>query len=63
MSESPEVEKSMQNPKGRTNLQKEQEAQPDTTDPAEPTKVASVEISPRGNQMRNIGRTDTIGTA
>lgn len=63
MSESPEVEKSMQNPKGRTNLQKEQETQPDTKDPAQPTKVASVEDSPRGNQMRNIGRTDTIGTA
>ena len=62
MSESPEVERSTQNPKGRTNIEQGAEPPVDKTDPTQPVEVESVE-SPQGNQMKNVGKTDKIGTA
>jgi len=62
MSESPEVERSTQNPKGRTNIEQGAEPTIDKTDPTQPVEVESVE-SPQGNQMKNVGKTDKIGTA
>jgi hypothetical protein len=62
MSESPEVERSTQNPKGSTNL-KGAEPPADKTDPTQPVEISSVEESPQGNQMKNVGKTDKIGTA
>ena len=62
MSESPEVERSTQNPKGKTNL-KSTESPVDKTDPTQPVEISSVEETPQGNQMKNVGRTDKIGTA
>jgi hypothetical protein len=63
MSESPEVERGPQNPKGRSNLERGAEPPADNTDPTQPVEVASAEESPQGNQMRNLGKTDKIGTA
>ena len=62
MSDSPEVERGTQNPKGKTNL-KSGESPANKTDPTEPVEVSSVEETPQGNQMKNVGRTDKIGTA
>lgn len=63
MSESPEVERGPQNPKGKSNLERGAEPQKDNTDPTEPVEVRSVEESPQGNQMKNVGRTDKVGMA
>ena len=63
MSESPEVERGTQNPKGRTNMEQGAEPPLDKTDPTQPVEVASTEESPQGNQMKNVGKTDKIGTA
>jgi hypothetical protein len=62
MSESPELERSTQNPKGRSNL-KGGESPVDKTDPTQPVEVSSAKETPQGNQMKNVGRTDKIGTA
>jgi hypothetical protein len=43
MSESPEVERSTQNPNGRTNIEQGAEPPVDETDPAQPVEVESVE--------------------
>jgi hypothetical protein len=63
MSESPEVERGSQNPKGKSNLERGAEPQTDNTDPTKPTEVRSIEDSPKGNQMKNVGRTDKVGMA
>ena len=63
MSESPEVERGSQNPKGRSNLERGAEPQKDNADPTEPTEVRSIEESPQGNHMKNVGRTDKVGMA
>jgi hypothetical protein len=63
MSESPEVERSIQNPKGRSNLEKGAEHELDKTDPTEPVEVVSPKKSTQGNQNKNAGSTDVIGTA
>lgn len=46
MSESPEVERSTQNPRGKANLEKGAEPPVDKTDPTEPVKVVSSEEAP-----------------
>jgi hypothetical protein len=61
MSESPEVERGTQNPKGKTNIEKSPEPKLDRTVPPEPVEAA--EESPQGNQMKNVGKVDKIGTA
>ena len=63
MSESPEVERGSQNLRGRSNLKRGPEHQKDETDPTQPTEVRSIEDSPKGNQMKNMGRTDKVGMA
>jgi hypothetical protein len=63
MSESPEVERGTQNPKGRTNLEQGAEPPVGKTDPTQPVEVASVEESPQGSQMKNVGKTDKVGMA
>ncbi|HEV8386613.1 MAG TPA: hypothetical protein VGQ03_03220 [Nitrososphaera sp.] len=63
MSESPEVERSIQNPKGKSNLEKGTEPQVDKTDPTQPVKVASDKESPQRDRKKNVGNTDVIGTA
>ena len=63
MSESPEVERSIQNPKGKSNLEQGAGPPVDKTDPTEPVEVESAGESPYGSQMKNVGKTDKIGTA
>jgi hypothetical protein len=63
MSESPEVERSIQNPKGKSNLEQGAGPRVDKTDPTEPVEVASASESPQGSQMKNVGKTDNISTA
>jgi hypothetical protein len=63
MSESPEVERSIQNPKGRSNLEKGSEHELDNTDPTEPVKVVSPKKSTQVVQKKNAGSTDLIGTS
>ena len=63
MSESPEVERSTQNPEGKSNLEQGIEPRVDNTDPTEPVEVSSADESPQGNQMKNVGKVDKIGTA
>jgi hypothetical protein len=57
MSENPEVERSDQNPQGKTNLK----PSPETED--RKVKFESAEESPKGNQMKNAGQSENIGTA
>ena len=61
MSEAPELEQNVKNPGGRTNLKRDVESHPDNAE-TKATDLASIE-SPQGNQMRNIGKTDKVGTA
>jgi hypothetical protein len=63
MSESPGVERSIQNPNGKSNLEQGAGPQIDKTDPTEPVEVSSASESPQGSQMKNVGKTDKIGTA
>jgi hypothetical protein len=57
MSENPEVERSDQNPQGKTNLK----PSPETEE--RKVKFESAEESPKGNQMKNAGQSENIGTA
>ena len=63
MSESPEVERSIQNPKGKSNLEQGAGPPVDKTDPTEPVEVAGTSESPQGSQMKNVDKTDKNGTA
>ena len=57
MSESPEVERNDQNPQGKTNLK----PSPETEE--RKIKFESAKESPKGNQMKNAGQSENIGTA
>ena len=63
MSESPEVERSIQNPKGRSNLEQGAGPQVDKTDPTEPVEAAGTRESPQGSEMKSARKTDKVGTA
>ncbi len=49
MSESPEVERSAQNPSGNTNIEQGAEPSVDKTDPTEPVRVSNPKQTPSGN--------------
>jgi hypothetical protein len=49
MSESPEVEPSTQNPRGKTNIEQGPEPLVDKTDPTEPVRVSNLKQTPSGN--------------
>ena len=57
MSESPAVERNDRNPQGKTNLK----PGPETEE--RKIKFESAEESPKGNQMKNAGQSENIGTA
>lgn len=63
MSESPEVERSTQNPGGKSNIEQGVEPPVDKTDPTEPVRVPDKKESPEDKRMKNMNRTDKIGTA
>lgn len=58
MSESPEVERNDQSPRGKTNMK----PSPETTEERK-IKFESAEESPKGNQMKNVTNSENIGTA
>lgn len=57
MSESPEVERNDRNLQGKTNLKQGPETEERNI------KFESAEESPKGNQMKNTGNSENIGTA
>jgi len=62
MSESPEVERGTQNPKGKTNVEKTSEDTKRNTDSTEPAQVSNPKQSPSGN-LENAGQTDNTKSA
>jgi hypothetical protein len=66
MSESPEVERSTQNPKGKTNIEQTPEPPLGKADPTEPVqvkgKISNPKQSPSGN-LENAGQTDSTQSA
>jgi hypothetical protein len=62
MSESPEVERSTQNPRGKTNIEHGAEPSVDKTDPTEPVRVSNPKQMPLGN-LENARQTDTTPEA